>query len=590
MPLENLKDTVLTLKRNYDNIFVARNTRVKKGECKMRRQLIGLVIFVLLLVVACQPETITEVVEVTRVVVEEVEVEGEVVEVTRVVEEVAEVEVAGVPSNEDVGDTIALPTALATGPPAGTSQPPPANEEVGEDTLDVEPAGNTFEDYGVNPFIDTTEDALSTFAVDVDTGSYTVARSYLLDGFLPPSEAIRVEEFVNYFEQDYALPEEGAFAIDIEGAPSPFGDSDEYQLVRVGLQGYDVAEDARPDANLIFVIDISGSMDAENRLGLVKEALTVLVGNLRETDRVSLVVYGAGARVVLEPTYIVAQDRIVEAINGLQTEGSTNLEQGLMLAYQLADQYQEEGQITRLILCSDGVANVGSSTAETIVSHSQSGVPLNSYGFGLNGYNDVLMEQLADQGNGSYAYIDTLDEANRVFGEDLTASIFTIAQDAKVQVEFNPTVVSQYRLLGYENRAVADSEFRNDEVDAGEIGAGHSVTALYEVRLVDGAPPAQAALTVRVRYANPDTEEVQEIAQSIATRDFVGSFESASPRFQLAAVVAEFAEILRNSYWAQDSDLEELAGMANRLAELFPEDIYVQDFADLVALTAELAQ
>lgn len=575
----------------------------------MRRQLLFGVLFVVVLVAACsQPETVTETIEVTRVVTETVEVEGETVEVTVVVTESEEVVVevtreveveaeAPPSSDEESDDWVPLPTALPTMAfptafPPGTPAPPEEADQSEDpgDGLDVEPSGNTFEDYGVNPFVDTLEDPLSTFSVDVDTGSYTVARGYLLEGFLPPSEAIRVEEFVNYFDQEYALPEEGAFAIDIEGAPSPFGEGDDYQLVRVGIQGYDVAPEDRPDANLIFVIDVSGSMDAENRLSLVKEALTILVQNLRVTDRVAIIAYGSSARIVLEPTFAVADDAILAAIDGLQTEGSTNVEQGLMLAYQLADQIHEEGHITRLILCSDGVANVGSTTAETILQHGENGVPLNSYGFGLGGYNDVLMEQLADQGNGSYAYIDTIEEANRVFEEQLTASIFTIAKDTKVQVEFNPTVVSQYRLLGYENREVADSDFRNDEVDAGEIGAGHSVTAIYEVRLVDGAPQAQAALTVRVRYENPETEEVQEIARSIAIRDFAESFESASPRFQLAAVVAEFAEILRNSYWAQDSDMEGLAGMASQLAELFPDDPYVQDFADLVVLAAGLAQ
>lgn len=452
-----------------------------------------------------------------------------------------------------------------------------------------DPAGTFFEDYGVNPFIDTIEDNLSTFAIDVDTAAYTVMRRYLNDGFLPPDSSVRVEEYVNYFDYGYALPDENsAFAIHVEGAPSPFGDGDDYQLVRVGVQGYDVADDARPDALLIFVIDVSGSMDAPNRLPLVKESLETLTNQLNPTDRIGIVTYGTTAKVVLEPTPVSARSAIIDAVNSVQIEGSTNAEAGLRVAYELADSFAIDGGINRLILCSDGVANVGGTTAESILDHAEQGVQLSTFGFGLGNYNDVFMEQLADQGNGTYAYVDTLAEAERIFADDLTATIFTIAQDAKIQVEFNNSVFSQYRLLGYENRAIADDEFRDDTVDAGEIGAGHSVTALYEVRVIDGAPTNQAALTVRVRYTNPDSLEVTEIAQSTALRDFAGSFETASASFQLASVVAEYAEILRNSYWAQDSDMETLARHAQRMTELFAGDFDVQEFAGLVAQAASL--
>ncbi|MCP4429110.1 MAG: DUF3520 domain-containing protein [Chloroflexi bacterium] len=447
-----------------------------------------------------------------------------------------------------------------------------------------------FEDYGVNPIIDTADDNLSTFAIDVDTGSYTIMRRYVNDGNLPPDESVRVEEYVNYFEQDYALPENGAFAIHLEGAPTPYGENDSYQLVRVGIQGYDVDPAQRPDATLIFVIDVSGSMDMENRLGLVKESLRMLLDNLRPTDRVGLVVYGSRARTILEPTSVDSRRAIMRAIDRLQSEGSTNAAEGIMFAYDLAAEYQRPGEITRLILCSDGVANVGKTAADAILQYAEEGISLSTFGFGMGNYNDVLMEQLADQGDGNYAYIDTLDEAERVFVDKLTATIFTIAKDAKIQVEFNASVVERYRLLGYENRDVADEDFRNDAVDAGEIGAGHSVTALYEVKFAENANPAEVAMIVRVRFADPDTDEVTEIEQGIAQNEFAASFAEASPRFQMSADVDEYAEILRDSYWAKENTLEPVAGDARRIAEYMPQDEDVQEFAVLATQAVDFAQ
>lgn len=445
-----------------------------------------------------------------------------------------------------------------------------------------------FEDYGVNPFIDAEDDNLSTFAIDVDTGSYTVMRRYLRDGNLPPDESVRVEEYVNYFEQEYPLPENGAFAIHLEGAPTPYGENERYQLVRVGIQGYDVDPAQRPDAMLIFVIDVSGSMDMENRLGLVKESLRLLLDQLRPTDRVGLVVYGSRAHVILEPTSVDSRRTIMRAIDRLEPEGSTNAAEGIMMAYEMAAEYAQPGQINRLILCSDGVANVGQTAADAILQYAAEGISLSTFGYGMGNYNDVLMEQLADQGDGNYAYIDTLDEAKRVFADKLTATIFTIAKDAKIQVEFNPAVVERYRLLGYENRDVADEDFRNDAVDAGEIGAGHSVTALYEVKFAENSNPAETALTVRVRYADPDTAVVTEIESSLAQQDFAESFTAASPRFQLVATVAEYAEILRDSYWAKDSSLASVSEDVNRIANALAQDVDVQEFAGLVSTALSL--
>jgi Ca-activated chloride channel family protein len=455
-----------------------------------------------------------------------------------------------------------------------------------------------FEHYGVNPFIDTEDDHLSTFAMDVDTASYTIARRYVNEGHLPPKDAIRVEEFVNYFDQQYPGPEEvaGAFAIHLEGAPSPFG-GERYYLVRVGIQGRRIHAEDRKDAVLTFVIDVSGSMERENRLGLVKRALRLLVEELRPTDKVGIVVYGSSARTVLKPTSATRADDILSAIDALHTEGSTNAEDGLRQGYKMAYRAFEEGAINRVILCSDGVANVGRTGADSILDeiadYAERGITLSTVGFGLGNYNDVLMEKLADQGDGNYAYVDTLDEARRVFVENLTGTLQVIARDAKIQVDLNPEVVSRYRLLGYENRDVADEDFRNDEVDAGEVGAGHSVTALYEIKFhkeMDGAEAMGRALTVHVRYEDADTGDVQEVAHEFWRDDLRANFEEASAHFQLTAAVAEYAEILRESYWAQDSSLESVLALAQRAGTSLADDADVAEFVWLVLQANRLAE
>ena len=452
-----------------------------------------------------------------------------------------------------------------------------------------EPSAMFFEEYGVNPFIDTRDDNLSTFAIDVDTGSYSVMRRYVSDGLLPPGEAVRVEEFINYFDHQYAAPEDQSFAIHMDVAPAPYGENENYHLLRVGVQGYTVADEDRPDAMLIFVIDVSGSMNQQNRLGLVKESLHMLTDNLRPDDQIGIVVYGSRGRVILEPTAARNAWDIHRAIDRLESEGSTNADEGIMLAYDLAREYAVDGNINRLILTSDGVANVGPTTADSILRHATDGIQLSTFGYGMGNYNDVLMEQLADQGDGSYAYIDTLDEAERVFEDHLMSTILTIAKDAKIQVEFNPNVVESYRLIGYENRDVADADFRNDAVDAGEIGAGHSVTALYEVRFAEDVNQNEAAITTRLRYEDAFfSDEVVEMAETIALRDVYDRISDAPLTFQLSAVVVEYAEILRGSYWARESNLDDVAIDARRIAKTLPEDEDVQEFTQLVGRAANL--
>ncbi|NJN65744.1 MAG: VWA domain-containing protein [Chloroflexaceae bacterium] len=481
--------------------------------------------------------------------------------------------------------------------PEGLAADMPAGEETeteGAVLPEATPADQEREPAEVNPFVLTSEDHLSTFALDVDTASYAAARNYLNDGRLPPPGAVRVEEFVNYFDYGYPEPSQDAFGISVDAAPSPWPTgNDETHLVRVGIQGKHLDDRERKDAVLTFVIDISGSMDDPRRLPLVKEALRLLVDELRPTDQVAIVVYSDDTRAVLDYTSAENGDTIMQAIDALATEGSTNVEDGLKLAYQMAGDHFEVEAVNRVILCSDGVANVGATgpdaIRQVIRDYTAQGVYLTTVGFGMGDYNDYLMEQLADDGNGNYAYVDTLDEAHRVFVENLTGLLQVIARDAKVQVDFNPDVVSRYRLLGYENRDVADEDFRNDTVDAGEIGAGHSVTALYEMVLTGQA--SGPALTVSLRYEDPETGEVHELAHPFDRGEMLPSLEEAPPNFQLAVAVAGFAEHLRESGPAQDRSLDDILTIAERAAAQFgnaEDHEAVQEFVRLVRRASEL--
>lgn len=482
---------------------------------------------------------------------------------------------------------------LASAREEGASAPQLGAPSKSHNSGDDEPYDMFFEDYGVNPIIDTEDDHLSTFALDVDTGSYTVMRNYINDGYLPPEDSVRVEEYVNYFEQGYpSPPDHQAFGIYIDGAPSPFTETERYHMLRMGIQGYDVSERERKDVSLIFVIDISGSMDMDNRLGLVKRSLELLVEQLRPTDQVGIVVYGSDARVVLDPTPASRQGRILRAIYNLRTEGATNAEAGLRLGYRMALRAYEPDAVNRVILCSDGVANVGATEADAILDevygYVEEGVTLATFGFGMDNYNDTLMEQLADNGDGFYAYVDDIDEARRLFVDDLTSTLQTIAMDAKVQVEFNPEVVSRYRLVGFENRDIADEDFRDNRVDAGEIGAGHSVTALYEVKLYREAYGQIA--TVYMRWEDPDTRHVVEMSKDFYASDLARDFHDADPYFQRAVVVAEYAEILNDSYWAQEGSLSDVYKEAQWISEYLYRDEAMDEFVDLVRAARRIAR
>jgi Ca-activated chloride channel family protein len=457
-----------------------------------------------------------------------------------------------------------------------------------------QPYDDTFyENYGVNPMIDPEDDNLSTFALDVDTGSYTIARRYILDGNVPDKDSVRVEEYINYFSQGYSYPKEGqTFSIHIDGGPSPFTENEKYQMLRIGIQGYAVDPEEREDVSLTFVIDVSGSMETENRLELVKKALALLVGELREADSVSIVAYGTNARVVLEPTSGSDSETIMDTITSLYPEGSTNAAEGLRLGYEMAEEAFNREGINRVILCSDGVANVGDTDADeiwgSIENEAERGITLTTVGFGMGNYNDILMEQLADKGDGFYAYVDNIREAERLFVTNLTSTLQIIAKDARVQVDFNPEVVSRYRLVGFENRAVADEDFRDDKTDAGEIGAGHSITALYEIKLNSVSHGRIAE--VYLRWQDPQTEEFDEVSRQISSKQLSESFSESDPYFQWDIIVAEYAEILRESYWAQDSSLSDILDEARRVSEILPARQDVLEFVDMVRLTEKLSR
>jgi Ca-activated chloride channel family protein len=421
-------------------------------------------------------------------------------------------------------------------------------------------------DYGVNPTIETAAEPVSTFAADVDTGSYTLSRSYLERGVLPDEAAVRVEEFVNAFDYGYQAPKESPFAVQVEAFPSPTRKG--YHVLHVGVKAREVSKADRQPSHLVFTIDVSGSMATENRLGLVKEALTLLVNELDARDQVSIVVYGDDARVVLPATPATQKDSILAAIHGLSSEGSTNVQAGLSLAYDLAMKHFVPRGINRVVLCSDGVANNGVTDAggiwKTVKGRASEGVTLSTIGFGMGNYNDVLMERLADMGDGHYAYVDKLEAARRVFVENLTGTLQVVAKDVKLQLEFNPAVVERYRLLGFENRLLDKRDFANDRVDAGELGAGHAVTALYEVKLKATADAASFA-TFRARYKQPTGGASDLLERALPTSVVRHERSAATPPARLSLVAAGFAEKLRGSYWARTLTWDALLAQASEL-------------------------
>ena len=492
-------------------------------------------------------------------------------------------------------------SAASTAAPGGQVPPPPQHHQPDPYGGGPAPApsyaagtpydGVTFADPGQNPFVDPRQDDQSTFGLDVDTASYTVARRFVDDGNLPDPSSVRVEEFVNYFDQGYAAPQDDAFAIHADGGPSPFLAADE-TLLRIGIKARDVAEAARPSAALTFVIDVSGSMARENRLELVKQSLGLLVEMLRPDDSVAVVVYGTDARVALQPTRARDAATILAAVAELHPEGSTNAAAGLALGYETAEGSFLRGGINRVILASDGVANVGDTDADSILKRirdgTDTGIQLVAIGVGMGNFNDVLLERLADDGDGFYAYVDDIDEARRVFVSNLTGTLQSVALDARAQVDFNRKAVEAYRLVGYENRALPDDQFRNDGVDAGAIGAGHEVTALYAIRLTGEGQPGRRLATISLRWTDPSTGRPAELVQDVFPADFASTFGGTAATFKLDALVAATAERFRGSPWGGTYRLQDVLGVADELKGQLPGSEEVRGFLTLLANATEL--
>jgi Ca-activated chloride channel family protein len=422
-----------------------------------------------------------------------------------------------------------------------------------------------YEDVDTNPIRMVSTDPVSTFSIDVDTASYSNVRRLLMSGRLPPQDAVRTEELINYFRYDYPLPQsrEQPFSTNVTVAPSPWAEG--RQLVHIGLQGYNIVPRERPPLNLTLLLDVSGSMAAENKLPLVIQSMRMLVEQLNARDRVSIVVYAGAAGAVLEPTPGNERGRIVAAIENLHAGGSTAGGEGLRLAYALTEQNFRRGAVNRVIIATDGDFNVGISDPEELEDFVErkrdTGIYLSVLGFGGGNYNDLLMQRLAQNGNGVAAYIDTLNEARRVLRDEMAANMFTIAQDVKIQVEFNPARVAEYRLIGYETRMLNREDFNNDRVDAGEIGAGHAVTAIYEIVPVGGrtfndplryqgehAPPSTAneLAFLRIRYKLPGQDTSRLIERPITDRDAVRDIASAPESTRWATAVAGYGQLLRH--------------------------------------------
>jgi Ca-activated chloride channel family protein len=440
------------------------------------------------------------------------------------------------------------------------------------------------ENYAVidaNPVHRVIEQPVSTFSIDVDTGSYSNIRRILNSGRLPQQDAVRVEEMINYFSYDYEVPAPGdaPFSVQVEQAQTPWNENT--RLLQIGLQGYQPDPASIPASNLVFLLDVSGSMNAPDKLPLLINSLKMLTSELSEKDRVAVVVYAGASGVVLESTPGNERATISAALDRLSAGGSTNGAAGIEQAYAQARQGFIEGGVNRVILATDGDFNVGTVNFEALVDmverQRESGIALTTLGFGQGNYNDHLMEQLADAGNGNHAYIDSLNEARKVLVDELTATLMMIAKDVKIQIEFNPALVAEYRLIGYENRMLEREDFNNDAVDAGDIGAGHTVTALYEIALVGSGGERVDSLRyqdeaqteradkqsgeiafLRLRYKAPDADKSQLIEQPIALETNL----EMTPRLAWAASVAAFGQHLAGSVYLNNFELSDIQALA----------------------------
>ena len=448
---------------------------------------------------------------------------------------------------------------------------------------EVPGAGERYAQIDENPFLEAARAPLSTFSIDVDTASYSNTRRFLSDGQLPPRDAVRIEELVNYFSYDYPQPAGGEpFSVKAEVADCPW--NTQHRLVQIGLQGKKISTEEMPPANLVFLVDVSGSMNAPHKLPLVKSGLRTLAEQLSARDRVAVVVYAGSSGLALPSTSGDRKNDIINAIERLEAGGSTNGGAGIQLAYRVAEDNFIRGGTNRVILATDGDFNVGVTGDEELVriieDERQKGVALSVLGFGTGNLNDSMMEKLADKGNGNYAYIDSESEARKALGEQAAGTLLTIAKDVKIQVEFNPRLVAGYRLIGYENRMLAAKDFNDDRKDAGEIGAGHTVTALYEIvpagQKIENpgvdelkyARPAEETqgtgsgelMTVKLRYKEPGGDASKPL--NVGVPDSRASYANASADFKFAAAVAEFGMLLRGSRYKGQASYNSAAELA----------------------------
>ncbi|MFZ5940760.1 MAG: YfbK domain-containing protein [Bacteroidota bacterium] len=453
-----------------------------------------------------------------------------------------------------------------------------------------------------NGFKDVYNNPLSTFSIDVDNASYANVRRFINSGSLPPEDAVRIEEMVNYFNYSYPEPDgEHPFSVYTELSVCPW--NSDHQLLHIGLKGKEIDKRELPASNLVFLLDVSGSMQDANKLPLLKSAFSMLVNNLRNEDRVAIVVYAGAAGVVLESTPGNRKEQILAAIEQLQAGGSTAGGEGIKLAYSIAEKNYREGGNNRIILATDGDFNVGASSdgemERLIEKEREKGIFITVLGFGMGNYKDSKMEVIADKGNGNYAYIDNLQEAQKVLISEFGGTLFTIAKDVKFQIEFNPARVESYRLVGYENRLLNDEDFNDDKKDAGEMGAGHTVTALYEIvpagskekharidplkyqsdRKETRTQESEELMTVKLRYKQPDgfTSKLMEIPVQGKVLDL----DETSDNFRFSAAVAEFGMLLRNSEYLKDINSEDILELA-RTARGEDEEGYRAEFIKLV--------
>ncbi len=502
------------------------------------------------------------------------DLEASIVEAPVVVEEAlapAPKQSSGVQFSKDAGRF-----ELSYGTPSGDSTSPMVAPVIDDGGVGLSPNTEAFANTDTNPLKVTTEEPVSTFSIDVDTASYSIVRSSLMNGHLPPKDAVRVEEMVNYFPYSYPAPDGDApFRSTITVTPTPWNEGT--QLVHIGIQGALPAIEDRPPLNLVFLIDTSGSMQDTNKLPLLKQSFRLLLSELRPEDHVSIVTYAGSAGQLLEPTVATDRAKILTALEQLEAGGSTAGQAGLQQAYQVAESMAADGDVTRVILATDGDFNVGLSDPEAlegfISGKRDSGTYLSVLGFGRGNLDDAIMQALAQHGNGQAAYVDTLSEARKVLVDQLAGALFPIANDVKIQVEFNPAHIAEYRLIGYETRALRREDFSNDKVDAGDIGAGHTVTAIYEVTPVGSdatrnAPLRYATQTepqtsdeigfFRLRYKTPGKEQSQLIEQAILP---VQGASNDDVRFSYA--IAGFGQLLRGGVYLDDWSYDDAIALAN---------------------------